>query len=481
MDRRPALFNQYGKRIALGYNATTKKNSRLSPRTSIASEDDILNAANRKKLVATTRDQTRNIALVAWMFRKHLDYVSQFTFHPMTKNKDLNLQLENLWRIYGKKNNCDIASRHSLSRITRLFESSKVIDGDCGLFKLSNGKLQGIEGSRIAKPDSMGTSKEIKRKDISEHGLVLNQYGGVKSYCIVKIKNGRKVFDRLLGADKVLFDGYYTRFDQTRGVSPLSSALNTFQDLYESWEYQLIKAKLHAMFGIAIQSAEISSEGSGFDDIDSVTGETPTSSTISNGYEFEIKEGGMKLELEPGDTVNTIESKTPSAEFRDYTELMARIGMLSLDIPYSFYDSRQASYSAMKQDRVEYENSSKAKQESNREILLDLADWKHQQWIDEKLITGVKSASDIIYNWRSIGRPWIEEVKEIDAAARRIATGLSSRQREAKKRNEDFFEIANELEAEEKLIEEKGLTIVSGMPGQTTILEREEILNNDEE
>jgi capsid protein len=479
MDKKLALLDQYGKRISLGYNATTTKNSRLRPRTSIASEDDVLNSANRKKLVATTRDQTRNIALVAWMFRKHLDYVSQFTFHPMMKDTHLNLQLERLWRQYNNKSNCDIANRHSLSRITRLFESSKVIDGDCGLYKLSNGKIQGIEGSRIAKPDSMGTNKEIKRKDITEHGLVLNKYGGVEKYCIVKIENGRKVFDRLLPADKILFDGYYTRFDQTRGISPLAAAINTFQDLYESWEYQLIKAKLHAMFGIAIKSESVSSEGDGWDSIDMVTGNAPTASTLENGYEFEIKEGGMKLELEPGDSIDTIESKTPSAEFRDYTELMARIGMLSLDIPFSFYDSRQSSYSAMKQDRVEYENSSKAKQESNRDILLELADWKHQQWINEGLISGVNSASDIIYDWRSIGRPWIEEVKEIDAASRRIATGLSSRQREAKKRNEDFFEIANELEAEEQLIEEKGLNIVSGMPGQTTILEREKAIDEE--
>jgi len=480
MDKKLALLDQYGKRISLGYNATITKNGRMRPRTSIMSEDEVLNSANRKKLVATTRDQTRNIALVAWMFRKHLDYVSQFTFHPMTSDKNLNLQLERLWKNYSIKSNCDIANRHSLSRITRLFESSKVIDGDCGLYMLSNGKLQGIEGSRISKPDSMGTNKDVNRKDITEHGLILNKYGAVDKYCIVKIVNGRKEFDRLLSADKILFDGYYTRFDQTRGISPLASAINTFQDLYESWEYQLIKAKLHAMFGIAIKSDSASSEGDGWDSIDMVTGEAPTSSTVENGYEFEIKEGGMKLELEPGDSIDTIESKTPSAEFRDYTELMARIGMLSLDIPFSFYDSRQSSYSAMKQDRVEYENSSKAKQESNREVLFQLSTWKHQQWINEGLIKGVNSAIDIIYDWRSIGRPWIEEVKEIDAASRRIATGLSSRQREAKKRNEDFFEIANELEAEEKLIEEKGLTIVSGMPGQTTILEREKIIDEEQ-
>jgi len=456
-----------------GYNAVEHNPSRKRPRTSIKSEEEELKPYARQKLVATTKDQIRNITLVSWMVRKHLDYVTQFSFHPMTGDEKLNDTLDWLWLNWGRKDNCDIAGRHSIKRMVRLFEASKVTDGDSGLYKLSSGMLQGIEGSSIAKPYNSKFTKNV-----NENGLVINRYGRVSGYAVTREEKARTLLDKIVPAKSMIFDGYFTRFNQTRGVSPLTSAINLYQDLVESWEYQLIKAKMHAMFGVAIHSDSSQTEASGFDELDISTGNAGTSATVSNGgYKFDLKPG-LKLELEQGDKIDTIESKTPSAEFRDYTELMVRIGLLALDIPYSFYDSRQASYSAMKQDRVEYETSSRTKKESNHDVYMQIGEWKIQQWRDEGLLNG---APDVIkFAFRAAGRPWIEEVKEIDAAIKRIDSGLSSRTREAIIHGDSFKEILAELEEEKNMIQKSGVNIVSGMPGQTTIDERDATVEKTE-
>ena len=471
-NRKFALLDEFGKRpVQLGYNAVKHNPSRARPKNSIRSEDEELNRRERQLLIATTRDQLRNVALVSWMFRKHLDYVSQFNYHASTGDQQLDADLELLWKEYSLKDNCDIAGRHPLSRMIRIFEACKVTDGDAGLIKINNGMLQGVEGSRIAKPYGAYSKNVSNISNINDQGLVLNKEGRVLKYSIVDIKNGQKRFSRLISAKNMLFDGYFVRFNQTRGVSPLASALNLFQDLYESWEYQLIKSKMHAMFGVAIYSDPAKTIDSGFDSVAQATGQTGTSQTVANRcYEFELKPG-LKLELDQGDKIETIESKTPSAEFKDYTELMVRIGMLSLDIPYSFYDSRQSSFSAMKQDRVEYETSAKVKQESNHDVLMQIGKWKHNDWFNKGLIK--VDPRKIKFEFRAAGRPWLEELKEINAAMLRIDSGLSSRQRECKKRGEDFFEIMKELKKEKEIIKKSGVNIVSGMPGQPTIEERD--------
>ena len=69
--------------------------------------------------------------------------------------------------------------------------------------------------------------------------------------------------------------------------------------------------------------------------------------------------------------------------------------------------------------------------------------------------------------------PWIDELKEVQAAAMRISAGLSTRQLECKKKGLEFSEINEQLGKEEEQIKESGATIVIGQSGQMTIGENE--------
>jgi capsid protein len=473
LDKRSGLYlpTQYG------YDAVVDKKRRQAPRASIKNEDDELDQAKRKKLVATSKDQARNISFLAWAIRKHLDYVSAFTFHPQTGNAELDKRLEFLMEDWSGKNKCDAARRHSLRRMIRLFEATKVLDGDCGLIRHENGKLQGLEGSRISKPTG-GLPPEYAK--CTEHGLILDQFGGVETYiaCSRAANSDQLRFDQAIPASKMTFGGYFGRFDQSRGISPLASALNTCQDLYEVFDYVRIKQKMHAMFGVAIYSDAVAATD-GWNNTDRNTDSAPTSATSK--YDFELVPG-LKLELEKGDKIDTIESETPAASFIDYSALMIQISILCLDFPFTFFDSRKSSYSAMRQDRVEYEISAKDKRKDNQEALYEITDWKLAEWVAAGLISlpAGMTVESIPYDWRPAGTPWIDELAEVQAAQMRIASGLSSRTREAKSRGEDFLgEILPELAREEAAIIAAGVTIVTGQPGQPTTRDEEKTLPED--
>jgi len=445
-----------------GYNAVVDKNRRKRPVSRTKHEDEQLDLWSRDKALATNRDQMRNLSWVAWACRQHLDYVSTFTFRATSDDDAWNERLEDLVREKSKAENCDVSGRHDFDQMMRIFEQCKVTDGDCGLMKVRGGYLQPIEADRIRKPDRGGA-----HKDTSDLGLVLDGFGRVKWYCVCKRNEYDMLeYDRMVKARNMFFDGYFSRFDQTRGISPLLSALNTNQDLAEAYEYTLIKTKFHAMLGMAIRREAATSE----DGWEPYGTDTATSSSGATGtrYNFEMRPG-LKIEMEPGDSIDMLESKTPNEEFVPYTEAMLRCALLAFDMPFSFYNSQQFSYNAGRQDTIRYVRSAKSKQDKNRAVRDKIMRW----WLDEWLIDGTISVDEYNkakWHWQANGTPLIDPQKEVPAMQMMIVNGLKSRSEFINEMGGDFRETAKMLQREEKLFEELGLKGIGvGQPGQTVL------------
>jgi len=442
------------------YHAVVDKKKRSAPLTTTRSEDKETNTTERRTLVATARDLPRNFAVAAWMLRKHLDYVSRFSFQAKTGNDILDAQIEALMARWSRARNCDAAGRHSLSRMIRLAECCRVLDGDVALVKLGDGRLQAIEGDRIAKP-TVGDGAPGWDEEKVTAGVELNGTGAATRYCICKRStmsqgNTSLAFDRWVSAADVIFHGYFTRFDQVRGVSPLSTAINTLQDLYEGFDYNLIKTKMHAMFGLAILRQGGLTDGFDY----AGTSTTNAEGNTVTRYDYDLRPG-LKLELDPGDTIETIESKTPAAEFVAFCELMLKVALLALDIPYTFFDSRESSYSGARQDMLQYDEAAEVKRADNQEILNAITDWKLAAWVDsnELALPPGMPLTDVRYEWQPAGLPWIDPLKEVEADIAAINAGLLSRTRACKARGYDFDDILAELAAEQAEAIEQGVSL----------------------
>ena len=403
-----------------GYNAVEDKSRRQAPSKRVKHESQILTAPKRAKLNATAQEQLRNHSLAAWMVRKHLDYVSRFHVSIRTGKDQVDTLLNRIMRWHGAPQNIDISGRLGRDELFRMYEMEKVVNGDAGLVKLSDLKLQGLESDLIS---NGGYEGDI---DVNDEGLVIDPSTGKRLQFSVcrREKTGKPVHDHFENADAVIFDGYWSRLtSQFRGVSPLSTALNTVQDVAEAMEFNLLKTKMHALFGIAIErDAKTTPDFGGAGGSLTETADAEDTATDSN-LDLNPRAVNM-LDLNPGEKAKVLESDTPSSNFVEGSVLFIHMAMLALDIPITCFDSRRSSFSARIADLNEYEVSTDTKRTKNRYVRQAYSDWLIREiWSDPSSPWGLKAVTDAAgmnlretqeaIEWVPAGSPWLDKLKQV--------------------------------------------------------------------
>lgn len=442
------------------YDAVNVKGRRRNPTVCKQKERIVINEKDRIKMGATAYDLIRNDPVAWWAFNKYLDYITGWTFQAKTSDGKLNQDLEFLFSEWSKKHRCDALGKLNFREMIRTFGSSIALDGDAGIWTMPNGQIYGIESDRIHTPSDHAKIESIKDMNIID-GLVTDDIGRVLFYVIcnrTEVGNSYN-FAELIPYEEMVFAGNFFRFDQLRGVTKFSPSLNIFQDVKEIDEFQLIKCKKHALMAIAQKSSD--SSQTGFNE--QITTETTTDGETISNYFYNIGAPAMKLDIDKDDEIDLIESKNPSSEYQSFSETMMRKAILVFGQKYSFFDSRQSSYSAMKQDRAE----SRSEME-NDALRIHEAMTKICDWIVPKLMreNGIKTDENQVYELIQKAEPWLDEKSEVEAALLRINGGLSDYQHESKRRGRDWFDTARELSREQKYIKQSGLNVTQGQPGQ---------------
>ena len=433
------------------YDGVASKGKRRQPTGQLRREDDELRPNDRKKALSATNSINRNFAVAAWAIRSHLNYVSTFSFQARCENETLNKKIEELVRIRSKPDNFDVTGRYSRQRFIRMAECRRTLDGDMGIAKIFNGRAQAIEGDCVRTPDS-GLPTGYTAADFI-HGVRTNRIGKPLEYCVCRrgasndVTSGgsRFEFERLVPARNMMMFGYYDRFDQVRGISPLLTAVNSFQDVYEGIDYALAKMKVAQLFGLVFYREK--------------GDEQPTpgpaeQETDSEGYKVSLDRGPFSLDLDAGDKADFLESKSPSSEFQAFSQVVIAIALKSLDIPFSFYDESFTTYSGARQALLQYEASAQIKQQDVRELLDKWMEWQLFLWALDGELPGV-DISEVRWEWIGRGLSWIDPLKEVSADIMALNAGLTSRTRLLRSRGEDAQEIARELASEKEMF--KGL------------------------
>lgn len=469
-------LGQHRRVVQFGYNGVEDRGRRQAPRNIIISEDDELTSTRRRKMVATAKDQPRNVSILAWMLRRHLDYVSRFSPHIRTGDPAVDKKVMNLLRWHSARANFDIAGRHDRDSFMRIYEACKCVDGDVIALKLQSGHLQGVESDLVAKPSDLAKVPESYRDRISDHGLVLDPQLRVEQYCLCSRSgaSNSRLFQSLVPREEAIFDGYFSRFSQTRGISLFAPVLNMTADVAETLEWVALKAKLHALFGLAFHREAPS--GMRWNK-DGYNGSTDNEQTDKNPYEVQINPRGIfTLDLAPNDKVDTIESKQPSSELLGFTREEIRMILLALDIPFTAYDSMQASFSARIADRTEYEESAAEKRRKNAEVLREYSNWKVAGWANLPAMLGdvMKKAKMSVQEiqgaieWLPAGTPWLDKAKEIGGDQLAIGIGVDSAPRVARRRGLDAFQIIDEQAEFLDYARAAGVPIYTASPGQVS-------------
>jgi capsid protein len=463
-DAASARFGITGGIAGTGYDAVKAKGNRQPPTARTLWEDDELRQIGRQLLSTTTRDLQRNFAVSAWAIRCHLNYVSTFKFQSRSGDKELDTEIEALIDWDGRKDNYDAAGRFSRRRMIRMAEARRTIDGDVMMLRRRDGKRQMIEGDRVRDPVGLPENQLPTGRTMLDfvHGVLVNPDGGADAYAVHKRerKLGGFKFERLVPAAFVDHHGYWDRYDQIRGISPLAAAANSFRDVYENIDYALVKAKVEQLFALVFtrDTSEQLAETT-------ATTTTDADGTAHTGYSVDFGRGPVQLDLNPGDDAKFLNAQNPSSQFQDFTRLVLMIALKSLDIPYVLFDESHANYNGSRLAILQYQLSADQKREDNRELLNRDTAWRLSLFVQDgelELPRGMR-ISDLRWQWIGRNLPWLDKLKEVTADALSVANGLRSPQQIIQERGDDPYEVIDQIAEWQQYLKEAKVVLPSSM------------------
>jgi capsid protein len=227
----------------------------------------------------------------------------------------------------------------------------------------------------------------------------------------------------------VIHHGYFDRFDQVRGISPLSSAVNSFSDIYTGIDLALAKMKVEQLFAMVFyRDAE--------DAIGQVSGDD------DSGYSVDVGKGPAVIDLDPGDRAEFLKTDNPGSNTREFMHAVLSIALKSLDLPFNFFDESHTNFFGSRSAWLLYDRSCQSKRAEVQEMLRKITVWKYQQWILSGQLTlpAGQTIADMPFEWVHRGMPWWDPTKEINGAVAGIKAGLDNPYRICKETGRGEFE-----------------------------------------
>lgn len=437
---------------AFGYHASEDR-GRRAPRAKVIQHEDVtLNQTKRDKVASNARDVLRNFSIASWAIRKHLDYTTAFNLQLRTGDDTFDKAVELFLAKKFKKENIDAARRHDLRRLCRMAEGRRAIDGDVGFNRVGwstlRGSVQTIEADRIRNPHPI--DPKDKRRWIN--GVALNPWDQATAYAIYKRDGKGLAYDREIPARQMFLHAYWDhtqRFDQVRGITPLTAAIDPLCDAYEGIDLVQMRLKVEQLLGLKITRTadNASSYVPDAPDTEGLTEEEAVAA--QEKYEVNMNGGPFMLDMEPGDDASFLDLKTPSAGSVEFLKLVIFVALKALDIPISFFDESLTNFFGSRGALLHYLRSCETKIADLTELLNWITDWVLMIAImDGELIPPRQMApEDITWEWVPAGVPWWDPSKETIGAVKAIRAGLDNPQRICRASGTDFDENLQQIAA----------------------------------
>ena len=458
-------------------------NRRRNPTTKVRHSDNKLRGRDRRQLTAKVQEVLDNNSIAAWMTRKHVMFTAALDWKPTTSNETFNLALYDWYQWWSKPENCHVQERHSFPELVSQMESERFRTGDIFCLKVGGntemrGRIQLIEGYRVddphdgrngRRPDRPGSVVNRRDRLIGEqdfqagvriaNGVELDRYGRATRYAVHRAtQDGTLEFERWVSAENCIHLGYFDRPDMVRGVTPLTTCLNTLHDIYESFNLMFGKLKLsQTMAAFITRDATYNLDPSRI----RATRDSNRDGIMDSGYEFEFDDGVNVFDLNPGEGISTVQDNTTSSEVNAYLEMMIAAALKSADIPYSFYSEAYTNWYGQRSAINQFKRDVEPKQCSLICSLDRVLTWRLEMAVaaGEIEMPAAMEFDDITWDWVSKGMGWFDPAKESNGYKQAIAAGLDSPKRICQMLGIDWKQALTDRADFERAAEQLGVTI----------------------
>lgn len=419
---------------------------------------------SRDTIRARARDLERNSDMansVIGAYRRNV-VGRGWTLQARTGSDSLNKQIEEAWKEWCKRKNCDVTETQSFNQMLRMAERRKKVDGGM-LFKkcyTSGGlvpfKLQALE------VDELDTGR------VSPHntncrvigGIELNTFNKPVGYWIRQYDiDGFGQMDSVyVPAKNIIY--YYTkdRPSQIREMSDLAPTITRVRDANEFMTAVSVKERIAACLAVFVKKI-IPTTGGFARGMNSTGDNRPR-----EDYEGKRISPGMIKELNAGDEIQVVNPTGQATDAASYIKLQQRLIGAGQGLSYeaTSRDMSQSNYSSARQGIIEDGQTYIEDIELLQEVILDEV---YESFIISGVLSGVFNIPGFWENkqkyfkheWVAPPKPWIDPVKEANATKIALQTGQKTYQQIAAENGKDWKEQIDETVAVLEYAREKGL------------------------
>ena len=392
--------------------------------------------------------------------------------------------VEREWRIWAESPECDATRALNIYGLQSLAFRSALESGDVLALLPLSGKglpyrlqVQIIEADRLANPSaSMFDGTKLENGNRVYAGVEKNAAGAPVAYHILErhpggmaeMNNYKTIRYSAFGQKTErrnvihLFDRL--RPDQSRGVPYLAPVMELLQQLGKYTDAEIMAAVVSSMFTGFVRTPT----GEGMNLAQSVASDMAGTATYGNDSQAPLKLGpGLIVDLADGDDITFANPNRPNTAFDVFVQAVLRQIGVALGLPFEvlikhFTASYSASRAAMLEAWKFYFNR-------RHWFSAGFSSPIFEAWMDEAVSLGRISApgyfNNPIVRAAYLGHDWIgdspgsiDPVKEVAAAERRLAIGVSTLTEETMSLTGGIWE-----EKHRQQVREKQMRIAGGL------------------
>ena len=413
--------------------------------------------------------------------------------------EEFQLEAETKFTLWAESPNCyvDMQGVNTLTGLVRLAIAQYTTTGEVlGTIEFPRARPQFRTAVQMIDPDRLSTPPTMREDNLMRMGVEKDKDGAPIAYHFRDTHpgdpfQGRNSWSRVSraygwGREKVIHLFEQQRAGQTRGISCMVAALKEARITKRFREVTLQNAVLNATYAATIES-ELPSDmvfqalgGAQLDPASVAKAIAAVSGGYMNAYSAYTENAdnllidGIKVpHLLPGMKLNLHSPAQGGLIGTDFEQSLLRYIAAILGVSYEQLskDYSKTNYSSA---RAANNETWKTMQSIKRMVADRFATKVYMAWLEEAIATGEitslpKNAPSFwdrmnrdaysACQWIGASRGQIDELKETQAAALRLATGLSTFEEEHSRLGKDYRQVFSQLAREQAEIDRRGLLL----------------------